>query len=158
MKNTINIGLTEKARQTVADVLATLLADEHVLYVKTRNFHWNVKGRSFGTFHEMFEEQYTELADKIDEIAERIRMLGIKSPGSMKALLKLATLKEADGNYTDLEMIAALRDDHETIIRSLRKGIAIAGKNGDDGNNDFLVSMLDVHEKAAWFLRSHLEK
>ncbi|MDR1789936.1 MAG: DNA starvation/stationary phase protection protein [Opitutaceae bacterium] len=157
MKEKLNIGLPEKAREAVAAVLARLLADEHVLYIKTRGFHWNITGRAFGTLHKLFEEQYDALAESIDEIAERIRQLGMPAPGSMKALLKLAALKENEAALGEWEMVAALRDDHEAVIRSLRAGIAVAAKNGDDGNNDFLVGLLEQHEKAAWFLRAHLE-
>ncbi len=139
-------------------MLGRLLADEHVLYVKTRNFHWNVTGLDFGALHELFEKQYDALADSIDEIAERIRMLGGVAPGSMKEFLKLARLDEQPGGKLEAgKMIAALLSDHETVIRALREAIEVADSAGDAGTNDFLTGLLEDHEKTAWMLRAHLE-
>ena len=139
-------------------MLGRLLADEHVLYVKTRNFHWNVTGLDFGALHELFEKQYDALADSIDEIAERIRMLGGVAPGSMKEFLKLARLDEQPGGKLEAgKMIAALLSDHETVIRALREAIEVADGAGDAGTNDFLTGLLEDHEKTAWMLRAHLE-
>lgn len=152
-----NLGLSGKSRDSVLSVLGLLLADEHVLYIKTRNFHWNVTGLDFGALHKFFEEQYTELAETIDEVAERIRMLGGVAPGSMKEFLKLARLDEQPGGKLEAEkMIAALLSDHESVIRSLREAIEIAGGAGDAGTNDFLTGLLEDHEKKAWMLRAHL--
>lgn len=153
-----NLGLSGKARETVLALLGRLLADEHVLYVKTRNFHWNVTGLDFGSLHALFEKQYDELAETIDEIAERIRSLGGIAPGSMKEFLKLATLDEQPGGKLDAEkMIAALLSDHEAVVRSLREAADATGAAGDAGTEDFLVGLLEAHEKTAWFLRAHLE-
>ena len=153
-----NLGLSSKSRDTVGALLARLLADEHVLYVKTRNFHWNVTGLDFGSLHALFESQYTALAETIDEIAERIRMLGAVAPGSMKEFLKLARIDEQPGGKLEAEkMIAALLSDHEAIIRTLREDVEKAGQAGDAGTNDFLVGLLESHEKTAWMLRAHLE-
>lgn len=153
-----NIGLSSKSRDTVIELLARLLADEHVLYVKTRNFHWNVTGLDFGSLHALFESQYNGLAETIDEIAERLRSLGGTAPGSMKEFLKLARLDEQPGGKLPAEkMIAALLGDHEAVIRSLRADIKAADAAGDAGTNDFLVGLLEGHEKTAWMLRAHLE-
>ena len=153
-----NIGLSGKSRDAVLAMLGRLLADEHVLYVKTRNFHWNVTGLDFGALHELFEKQYDALADSIDEIAERIRMLGGVAPGSMKEFLKLARLDEQPGGKLEAgKMIAALLSDHETVIRALREAIEVADGAGDAGTNDFLTGLLEDHEKTAWMLRAHLE-
>lgn len=152
-----NLGLASKARETVLAVLGRLLADEHVLYVKTRNFHWNVTGLDFGSLHALFEKQYDELAETIDEVAERIRALGGVAPGSMKEFLKLTRLDEQPGDTLAAEkMIAALLSDHETVIRSLRVDIETVGKAGDAGTNDFLTGLMEEHEKTAWMLRAHL--
>lgn len=152
-----NLGLSSKARESVIDALAILLADEHVLYVKSRNFHWNVTGPHFGALHALFERQYDALAETIDEIAERIRSLGGIAPGSMAAFLKLARLAEDTGKPPkDSEMIAALLADHETLIHELRGTIELAGKHGDEGTADFLTGILEAHEKTAWMLRAHL--
>ena len=153
-----HIGLSTKALESVIDALAMLLADEHVLYVKTRNFHWNVTGPHFGPLHALFEKHYDELAETIDEIAERIRSLGGTAPGSMAAFLKLARLTEATGKTPkDSEMIAGLLADHEAIIRSLRASITLADKQGDEGTADFLTGLIEAHEKTAWMLRAHLD-
>lgn len=152
-----NLGLSSKARDAVIGSLAVLLADEHVLYVKTRNFHWNVTGPHFGALHAFFEKQYDELAETIDEIAERILSLGGTAPGSMAAFLKLARLSEDTGKPPkDLEMIAVLLADNEAVVRELRGAIELAGKQGDEGTADFLTGLLEGHEKAAWMLRAHL--
>lgn len=152
-----NIGLSAKSRETVLSLLGRLLADEHVLYVKSRNFHWNVTGPHFGPLHALFEEQYTALAGVIDEIAERIRALGGVAPGSMKEFNKLSRLDEQPGGKLDAEkMIAALLSDYETVIRALRADIEKADAAGDAGTNDFLVGILEGHEKTAWMLRAHL--
>lgn len=153
-----NLGLSSKSRDTVIALLARLLADEHVLYVKTRNFHWNVTGLDFGSLHALFETQYNALAETIDEIAERLRSLGGVAPGSMKEFLKLARLEEQPGGKLEAEkMLAALLTDHEAVIRALRADIEAADKAGDAGTNDFLVGILEAHEKTAWMLRAHLE-
>jgi starvation-inducible DNA-binding protein len=152
------LGLSGKSREAVVDVLSRLLADEHVLYVKTRNFHWNVTGLHFGVLHELFEKQYGELAERIDEVAERIRMLGGAAPGSMKEFLKLARIDEQPGGKLEAgKMIAALLGDHESVILFLREAIDVAGSGGDAGTNDFLTALLEDHEKTAWMLRAHLE-
>lgn len=156
MKNPL--GLPAKTRATINDALAVLLADEHVLYLKLRNYHWNVTGPHFGPLHALFEDQYTALAGSIDEVAERIRMLGGTAPGSMKAFLKLTRLKEDTGAPPKAnDMIKALLADHEAIAVALRKDIGKAGDLGDEATADFLTGLLAAHEKAAWFLRSHLE-
>jgi len=152
-----NLGLSSKARETVLAVLGRLLADEHVLYVKTRNFHWNVTGLDFGSLHALFEKQYDELSETIDEIAERIRALGGIAPGSMKEFLKLARLEEHPGDTLAAEkMIASLLSDYETVIRALRADIEVTGNAGDAGTDDFLTGILEAHEKTAWMLRAHL--
>lgn len=153
-----NIGLSTKARDAVIETLSVLLADEHVIYVKSRNFHWNVTGPHFGPLHALFESHYTALAETIDEIAERIRSLGGTAPGSMAAFLKTARLSEDTGKPPkDSEMIGRLLADHEAVIRSLREAIAIASKHEDEGTADFLTGLLEAHEKTAWMLRSHLD-
>lgn len=153
----LHIGLSSKALDSIVNALAVVLADEHVLYVKTRNFHWNVTGLHFGPLHALFEKQYDALAETIDEVAERIRSLGGTAPGSMASFLKLARLSEHTGKPPkDLAMIEALRADHEAMAGSLRPVIELAEKHGDGGTADFLTGILETHEKTAWMLRAHL--
>lgn len=152
-----NLGLSSKAREAVIDALTVLLADEHVLYVKTRNYHWNVTGPHFGALHTLFEKQYEELSETIDEIAERIRSLGGTASGAMASFVKRARLSEDTGRPPkDTAMISALLGDHESLARSLRDSIELAGKHGDEGTSDFLTGLLESHEKTAWMLRAHL--
>lgn len=153
----INIGLTEEQRRGVAEVLTVHLANAHVLYIKTRNYHWNVQSRRFAELHEFFEEQYDQIAEGIDEIAERVRQLGIFAPGTMAEFLQLATLKEEPGVYPDPQtMIAKLLADHEAIIRALREDVEKVDDLDDEGTTDFLTGMMEAHEKMAWMLRAHL--
>ncbi len=154
----MNIGLEEKTLKSVSHVLAKLLADAHVLYIKIRNFHWNLTGPRFHTLHLFFEEQYKELEVSIDDLAERIRTMGGTSPGSMTEFLKLTRLKEVPGAIHDgEECIELLVKDHEAIIRQLREDIdACTDEYKDAGTADFLTQLMEKHEKIAWMLRSFL--
>lgn len=152
-----NIGIPDKNREKVAALLAPLLADEYVLQAKTRNAHWNVVGPDFHAMHLFFEEQYTKLAEVIDEIAERIRMLGGTAPGSLGAFLKLTHLKELDSKLSHSALfVKALLADHETIIREMRDAAEICQKVEDEGTNDFIIGLIQEHEKTAWMLRATL--
>ncbi|BCU76804.1 DNA starvation/stationary phase protection protein [Luteolibacter sp. LG18] len=159
LKETVKIGLSKDARQKAADVLAAILANQHVLYLKTRNFHWNLTGFRFRTLHAFFEEQYEALAKAIDETAERLRSLGAVSPGSMAEMLKAATLTERPGALVDgEEALKALHTDHETVIRDLREAIDVLQDQCNDvGTADFVTDLLRAHEKLAWMLRSFME-
>jgi len=150
-----NIGLTDKNAKTVAVLLNNLLADEQILYAKTRNYHWNYEGDNFMEMHKFYEGQYDELAEMIDEIAERIRMIGHYAEGRLKDFLKLARLFEPNYTTDQNEQVKNLTDDHETIIRILRKDIETTGKL-DAGTTDLLTKILEQHEKMAWMLRSYL--
>jgi starvation-inducible DNA-binding protein len=152
------IGLPRENLQRVNAILSRILADQHVLYQKTRNYHWNLTGRRFHTLHELFEKQYRALVEAIDETAERIRMLGGVAPGSMSEFLTLASLKEDSGRLISGEdAVEALAADHAACVRSLRKAIdETADANDDAGTADFLTDLIRAHEKTAWMLRSHL--
>lgn len=155
---TTSIGLTAESRKEIEQKLSIILADQHVLYIKTRNFHWNLIGGRFHSLHEHFEQMYTELALVIDETAERIRMIGGVSPGSMKAFLEMASLSESKGELVRGDAaIAELLSDHESVIKHLRKESPGIGELGDLGTEDFLVGLLQKHEMVAWMLRSYLE-
>ena len=142
----------------VAEALTHVLADSYALYLKTQNYHWNVEGVHFKTLHELFEEQYTELAAAVDEIAERVRALGAKAPGSFTAFNKLTTLSAGDAEKDDLEMVAELHDDQFAVAKSLNAALNAAQKADDEVTIGLLVDRLSVHEKAAWMLRSSLPK
>ena len=154
-----NINLSDEQRGGVVLILNALLSDEYVLYNKTRNYHWNVVGPQFHSLHKFFEEQYKELDDIVDEVAERVRSVGGESLGTLTEFLKRTRLKEQPGQYpNDQGMIADLLDVHEAIIRHLRVDIEICSdKYRDIGTNDFLTGLMERHEKMAWMLRAFLE-
>jgi len=155
----LNIKLNEKSRQGVVEILNTLLTDEFVLATKTRNCHWNVTGPHFHDLHKFFDAQYEELDAILDDVAERARALGGHAVGTLAEFLELARLKEQLGQYPNAqEMIAELRDDHETVICQLRGDVEqCATQLGDAGTADFLTGLMEQHEKMAWMLRAVLE-
>ncbi|MCX7946416.1 MAG: DNA starvation/stationary phase protection protein [Hydrogenophilus sp.] len=153
----IEIGISAKDRKKIAEGLAHLLADSFTLYLMTHNFHWNVTGPMFQTLHTMFMEQYTELWNALDEIAERIRALGHTAPGSMAEYLKLTRLKEVEGVPKAEEMIRMLVVGHETVCQTARELVPVVEKAHDEPTLDLLTQRLQVHEKTAWMLRSLLE-
>ncbi|HLT86238.1 MAG TPA: DNA starvation/stationary phase protection protein [Sphingobacterium sp.] len=152
------IGLKEKDTQAVAVILNKLLADEHVLYIKIRNAHWNVEGPDFHAQHLFFESLYGELAGTIDEIAERVRSIGHYAVGTMKEFLELTQLTEMRYQKNDSKgFIKELLSDYEAIIVSIREQLdTVAEKHNDAGTEDFLVGIIEAHEKTAWMLRAHL--
>ncbi len=154
----VDIGIAENGRKAVADALTQLLADEHVLYVKTRNYHWNVTGMQFQALHELFGSHYEQLAEAGDDIAERIRSLGFYSPGSMQDFLKNSRLSESDHVNGDAQkMVSNLLRDHEAIIQILRHDLDEAMEvHKDAGTSDYLTGLMEEHEKMAWMLRAHL--
>ena len=158
MKN-VNTGISEQNRQGVVDILHGLLADEYVLYTKTRNYHWNVVGPHFNDYHKVFEEQYGGLSDDVDDIAERIRSLGYKTAASLSEFQKNSQLEEHPGEHPDaISMASNLLSDHEAIIRTIREKISDVGaKFGDAGTEDFIIGLMEKHEKTAWMIRSMLE-
>jgi riboflavin synthase len=145
-----------KGRAEIADKLAIFTADTFVLYVKTLNFHWNMKGAQFFMFHKLLEEQYKNMAEAIDDLAERIRMLGAHAPASMKQFLKLATLEESHAKLSQEEMIKELVHDHESLEASCQKLIEYVDECLDQGSSDLLAERIRFHAKHGWLLRSHL--
>jgi starvation-inducible DNA-binding protein len=154
----VDIGISDEHRQNVIEILNTLLADEFVLYAKTRNYHWNVTGPHFNDLHKFFEAQYGALDDAIDEVAERVRALGGRALGTLEEFRARARLGEKPGTVPAArDMLASLLGDHETLIRSLRGDVdAVTDRHHDVGTADFLTGLLEQHETAAWMLRSFL--
>jgi len=152
------IGITAENRQAVSEQLAKLLADEYVLYTKTRNAHWNVEGPDFLSKHKFFEEQYGLLGGFIDSVAERIRKIGHYAPATLKNFLALTHLTEYSERKNDsLGYIKDLLADHETVIEFIRGNInPIANEYGDAGTSDYLTGLMEEHEEMAWILRAHL--
>lgn len=153
-----NIGIPEKELQAIGLMLNKLLADEYVLYTKTKFYHWNVEGEDFHAMHLFFDEQAEKLEDFIDDVAERVRALGHFAVGSLKTFLDLTNLLENHDGATDaLKMVQNLLNDHETIIRQLRQDVNhTANELKDVGTSDFLTGLMEAHEKMAWMLRAFL--
>ena len=155
----INIGISEKDRASIAKGLSRLLADTYTLYLTTHNFHWNVTGPMFNTLHLMFMGQYTELWAAVDPVAERIRSLGFPAPGSYAQFSKLASLPDAPSTPPKaLEMVRILVQGHEAVARTARELFPLADKVSDEPTADLLTQRLTVHEQTAWMLRSLLEE
>lgn len=153
-----DIGINENNLQKSTDMLSLILADEMLLYVKTRKFHWNVSGNSFMEVHKLFQTQYTELEERIDEVAERINKLGGHTIGTMKEFSALTRLKESPEKYPEQkDMIQELLTDHESLIIALRKDIEESSeKSKDAGTIDFITGIMEEHETTAWVLRRYL--
>ncbi len=151
--NSIDIGITEKDRKEIADGLKHLLADSYTLYLQTHNFHWNVTGPQFRELHLMFEEHYTELATAVDEIAERIRTLGVSAPGTYSAFSKLSSIKEIEGVPSAEEMVNLLTNGHEKVVKTCRKVLEAAKKANDESTAALTSDRMRIHEKTAWMLR-----
>ena len=154
----IDLGISEKDRAKIAEGLSHLLADTYTLYLKTHNFHWNVKGPMFQTLHLMFETQYNELALAVDMIAERIRALGFPAPGTYTEYAKLSSIRETSGVPEATQMIRLLVEGQEAVTRTARKIFPVVDKASDEPTADLLTQRMQTHEKTAWMLRSLLEK
>ena len=153
-----NIEISSDNLHEIATLLNTLLADEYLLYTKTRNAHWNIQGSNFIEMHKFFENQYDQLDIIIDDVAERIRALGHFALGSLKDFLAIARLSEQNDDFTDQKhIVETLLEDHESIIRSIRKEIEKVGVDYRYyGTDDFITEMMEKHENIAWVLRSYI--
>jgi starvation-inducible DNA-binding protein len=141
----------------VIEALERLLADSYTVYLKTHNYHWNVTGPMFNTLHMLFQTEYTELALAVDLIAERIRALGARAPGSYTEFSRLASVEESTSKRSARQMLEDLVADQATLVQDARKLVEVAEAAGDQASADLGVRRIDVHEKNAWMLRSHLE-
>ncbi|GAK33214.1 DNA starvation/stationary phase protection protein [Iodidimonas nitroreducens] len=150
----INIGLDKDEMKAVTKELKGFLADSYALYLKTHNYHWNVTGPLFKAVHELTEQQYLALAAAVDDIAERIRTLGEKAPGSFAAYAKATSIKDGDETLDAEAMLADLVKSHETVIRSARHLLETASKAHDESTVALISDRLADHEKQAWMLRS----
>lgn len=149
--------MTKTSKHAVVDALSVMLASSYTLYLKTHNYHWNVIGPMFSTLHTLFETEYTELAIAVDEIAERIRALEAFAPGSYTEFAKLSTVDEPTDRPDAKEMIRILVADQELVAQSAKRVIEAAEANKDQASADLGTRRLEIHEKNAWMLRSHLE-
>jgi len=155
VESTIEIDLNATARSAVVGYLNTILADEFVLYTKTRNYHWNVVGQNFYQLHQFFDAQSIELNKNVDEVAERIRALGGRPISTLSEIIAGTRLSEEPGkSFPAKEMVAKLQADQESIIRSIRADLVKITKLDDAGSIEFLSGLLEQHEKMAWTLRA----
>lgn len=152
----MNTGISDQKRETISLGLATLLANTYALYTMTQHCHWNVTGPEFYQLHILFEKQYGEMAEAVDEIAERIRALGFYVDGTFSGFKRLATIEQMDKVMSGKEMIVHLVQAHENLIRHARKLAEIGDADGDFATVDMLGKRLGAHEKMAWFLRSSI--
>jgi len=153
----IDIGIADKDRTRIVAGLERVLADTFSLYLKSHSFHWNVEGPMFNTLHQMFMEQYTELWNALDAIAERIRSLGHPAPGTYAQFAQLSSIEPTEGVPQALDMVRLLVAGHEAVARTARAAFPAAQKGGDEATVDLLTQRLQVHEKTAWMLRSLLK-
>lgn len=157
-KREIDIGIADEDRKKIAEGLSKLLADTYTLYLNTHNFHWNVTGPMFNTLHLMFMDQYTELWNSVDVIAERIRALDHFAIGSYKDFSEYSSVNDAPSDPPKAEeMITQLVQGHETVIKTIRGIYDLVEKASDQATEDMLTQRINVHEKTAWMLRSLLE-
>lgn len=154
----MKIGLDAKARAEISEHLNVFLATTYTLYLKTQNFHWNLVGSNFFSFHLLFQKQYEEMAEAVDEIAERIRALGSYADGSFSVFEKKSKIKSSNRASSQKAMIEELLKGHEALSEMGRPLISLFQKIHDDVSSDLLIKQLAFHEKSAWMLRSHFEK
>ncbi|HAU92094.1 MAG TPA: DNA starvation/stationary phase protection protein [Alteromonas sp.] len=153
----IDIGIAKADREAVAHGLKKLLADSYTLYLQTHNFHWNVTGPQFRELHLMFEEHYTELAVAVDDIAERIRTLGVAAPGTYKAFAELSAIEEVEGVPEASEMVQLLTHAHEQVVKTCREALKVAQQADDESSVALISDRMRVHEKTAWMLRAMVQ-
>ncbi|MFC5479612.1 Dps family protein [Massilia suwonensis] len=154
----MDTGISTEDRAKIVESLSTVLADAFMVYLKTHNFHWNVTGPMFSTLHVMFEEQYTEQWNALDEIAERIRALGHFAPATSRRYVELSNISEEPEVLSAKEMIRQLVDGNEVLVRTMREAVKVADDLDDFPTADMLTTRMEVHEKNAWMLRSFLEQ
>ena len=142
----------------IVNTLSVLLADTYAIYLKTQNYHWHVKGPQFKSLHELFEVQYRELAEAVDEVAERLLIMGYKAPATFKEYELLKTIKDGNSNLTANQMVSELANDHGTLVRDLNNAMSLAQKMKDEGTVNLLANHISAHEKARWMLSASCDK
>lgn len=142
---------------TVINKLKVALADTYALYLKTQNYHWHVRGPQFKSLHELFEMQYTELAQAVDHVAERIIIMAQKAPATFKELEQLKTIKDGDSSLSSNEMVSDLAKDHGILVNDLNQALKIAQDNHDEGTVNLLADRIAAHQKAHWMLTASKE-
>jgi len=152
----IKTGFTPEQRGELAAKLTKLLADTYALYLKTHGYHWNVRGANFSTLHALFMEQYTEMWQALDDLAERIRALGEFAPQGYAAFANLTSIRDGDPEKSADKMVEELMRDQETVIATARGVLKESEEDGDPVTVDLVAQRLTAHEKHAWMLRATL--
>ena len=150
----IDTGISTEDRALVGTELSKLLSDTYALYLQTQNFHWNVTGPHFRQLHLMFEEQYGQLADAVDGIAERLRSLDLPAPATFAAFDAMKSIEDVSGVPTSDKMVSILAENHQKVIKTARNTLAVAERVSDEATADMVTGRLDEHEKTAWMLRA----
>lgn len=153
----VDLGLDPEGLAKIGRALSGVLADTYLLYLKTQNFHWNVTGPNFGELHQLFENQYGDLAAAADELAERIRAIGQVAPGSFIQFRKLSKITEEENVPAALRMVEILAADNQHVIRRMREVLELTEKVGDAETGDMMIRRMQIHAKQAWMLRSYLQ-
>ncbi|MGF1484406.1 MAG: Dps family protein [Opitutales bacterium] len=148
---------TTDTEKQIRDGLRQIIADSYALMGQTHHCHWNVEGPGFFALHNAFEEQYTELFQAVDDIAERVRALGGYAPGGLQRLAAMAGFNEIEEQTTATDMISSLLEQHAQTVKHLKETRDLAGDNGDDETEDMMIARIQVHEKTMWMLRSYLK-
>jgi starvation-inducible DNA-binding protein len=153
----VNTGFADAERATIAQGLSKVLADTYAVYLKTHGYHWNVTGPTFQSLHTLFEGQYREQWEALDDVAERIRALGELAPQAYSAFANLTAIKDGHASLDSDAMVAELLHDHETVVKTIRGAFVVADSAGDEATMDLLNARTAAHEKHAWMLRATLD-
>jgi len=153
----INTGMSKDARQAMATAVTKLLADTYALYFKTHAYHWNVTGPRFHDRHGMFEEQHTEPWQANDDIAERVRALGVMAPISYQEMAASASVQFDEQTPDADTMVRNLVAGHENVVKTARDTLKLAAEHADEATADIVAPRITSHEKFAWMLRSTAE-
>lgn len=152
-----NIGISDKNRSDIAEALGKVLAGTYALLLQTQNSHWNVKGPFFDPLHKLFQTQYEELQLAVDEIAERIRVMGQDAPATFTEFLELSPLKQKSNFKNSNEIVEFLMAGHDVLIKECKLAIQVSESGGDEATSDMLTERIASHGKASWMLRTTLE-
>lgn len=157
-KTETNPMMAPELKDDLGQIVLRILSGSYVLMIKTQAVHWNITGPLFKSVHDMTEDQYKDLFAAVDDLAERIRALGLKAPMNYEALQDRTRISSFDHNTLKAnEMIAALATGHDTLASELAVGAQIAADKGDPATEDILVERLGIHQKQAWMLRALLD-
>lgn len=152
-----NVGISDKHRSEIAAALAKILAGSYALQLQTQHGHWNVKGPFFDSLHKLFQTQYEELQLAVDEIAERIRVMGEDAPGTFAEFQKLSPIKQKSSFKNANDIVRFLMEAHDEMIAACKSAIQVSEKAGDEATTDLLTERIASHGKTSWMLRATLE-